>query len=54
MAKKKAPKKALGKKALKATKGGSLNFTMGEPTTEGIGLLLPAVQKVRDAANRSS
>ena len=46
--KKKTPKKVLDKKSMKKTKGG-LNFTMGDPTTQTIGLLLPAVQKVRES-----
>lgn len=45
------PAKPLTRKTLKKTRGG-LNFSMGDPATQG--LLLPAVQKVRDAANRSS
>ncbi|HEX7901145.1 MAG TPA: hypothetical protein VF950_25530 [Planctomycetota bacterium] len=45
--KKKSPKKVLGKTSMKKTKGG-LNFTMGDPTTQG--LLLPAIQKVREAS----
>lgn len=53
MGKKKAKpaRKTLGKKAMKSTKGG-LNFTMGEPEPEA--MLLPAIQKVRDSAARSS
>lgn len=51
MAKKKAPKKALPKKAMKKTKGG-LNFTMGEAEPQA--MLLPAIQKVREAASRST
>ena len=48
--KKKSPKKVLGKKSMKKTKGG-LNFTLGDPTTQG--LLLPAVQKVRESYSTS-
>ena len=49
--KKTSPKKVLGKKSMKLTKGG-LNFAVENPTTQA--MLLPAVQKVREAASSSS
>ena len=49
MAAKKPAKKSMGKKAMKKTKGGAVDAFMPAPT-QGQGLLLPAVQKVREAA----
>jgi len=54
MAAKKSAKKAMGKKSMKKTKGGAVDAFMPPPTQQGAGLLLPAVQKVREAANNPS